>query len=229
MSESESHTSGTAGKNVVIKGKSVSLFDAVSREIFQFAASDIGLAAETIHNRKQRKGKAAEPNESQSHIVEDSDEEVSRSTQSHDHNDHPSSHMQQQTQEATCQLDEAQDQVNFEESPPSSYEKAANGTEGPAANEGEIFQTANSLLTFLDFIDNFNKAVRTNSLIQVLSLVSIAGLAAPDHIGILIDIAVQVVTNIADEIDSCSKIISFLDKVIDSFFAPRGLIALIIS
>ncbi|TGO60928.1 hypothetical protein BCON_0031g00050 [Botryotinia convoluta] len=241
MSTSESHTSNTAGQKTVTKG-----------------ISGIGLAAEVIHNREQRKGKAAERNESQqnkspSHNVKESDREVSRSIQCHDNDDHPSSHMQQQ----------AQDQVHFDKSPPPSCEKAANETEGSAANEGEIFQLANSFLraflslssslnddlvdggfiraysplndvgidqtTFLDFIDNFNKAVRPNSLIQALNLPSIAGLAAPDHIGILIGIAVQVVTNIADEVDSRGKTISFLDKTKDSFFAPRGLIALIIS
>jgi hypothetical protein len=83
--------------------------------------------------------------------------------------------------------------------------------------------------TFLDFIDDFNKAVRPNGLIQALNLASIAGLATPDHLGLLIGIAVQVATNIADEIDSRTKTNSFLDQVNDSFFAPRGLIALMIS
>ncbi|TGO35535.1 hypothetical protein BHYA_0155g00260 [Botrytis hyacinthi] len=145
--------------------------------------------------------------------------------------------------------------------------------EGPAANEGEIFQTARPLLRghlvpapgttnlnsrglslpvlptkrrpckrsrgficayspllnnagidqkiFLDLIDNFNKAVRTNGLIQALNLASIAGLAALDPIDILIGIAVQIATNIADEMDSRSNPIRFLDKINDSFFAPR--------
>ncbi|KAF7906709.1 hypothetical protein EAF00_000988 [Botryotinia globosa] len=107
--------------------------------------------------------------------------------------------MQPQTQEVTWRLDETQDQLNFKEIPPPSYEKAA-----------------------------FNRAVRPNGEIQALNLVFIAGLAAPDYIGILIGIAAQVATNIANEIDSCGKITRFLDKINLSFFVPRGLIALII-
>jgi hypothetical protein len=279
--DSENHGSGTAGQKTVTKGKSISLIDPVSRKIFQFAASGIGLAAEVIHNRKQSKGKATEQNECPSRNAEESGGEVARLIQSSGNDDYTSSHMQQQAQEATWQLDEAQDQVDSEENPPPPHQEVANETKGLAANEGEIFQLADSFqrdhplpapgttnlnsrrhflpiiltqrrpgkrsrgfirayspllndvgidqTTFLDFIDNFNKAVRPNGLIQALNLASIAALATPDHIGVLVGIAVQVATNIADEIDSRGKTNSFLDKINDSFFAPRGLIALMIS
>lgn len=84
-------------------------------------------------------------------------------------------------------------------------------------------------VTFLDFIDNLNKAVQPSGLIQALNLASIAGLFAPNHFAILISIAIQVATNIGDEINSRVKTNSFLDKINDSFFAPRGLVAIIMT
>ena len=277
----ENSGSDTAGQKNITKGKSISLIDPMSRKVFQYAASGVGLVAEVFHNRKQNKGKSTERNESPLHNAEESDEEIARLIQSYGNEDYTSPQMQQQAQEATWQLDEAQDQVNSEENPPPPYKVAANETEGLAAKEGEIFQLADSFLqdhplpapgtsdlnshrlslpilltqrrpgkrsrgfirayspllndvgidptTFLDFIDKFNKAVRPNGLIQALNLASIAGLATPDHVGILVGIAVQVATNIADEISSRGKTNSFLDKINDSFFAPRGLIALMIS
>ncbi|CAG8979307.1 hypothetical protein HYALB_00002430 [Hymenoscyphus albidus] len=73
------------------------------------------------------------------------------------------------------------------------------------------------------------RTIATRGLIQALKLASIAGLATPDHISILISVAVQIATNIADEIHSRGTTNTSLDKINDSFFAPRGLIALIIS
>ncbi|KAJ9287365.1 hypothetical protein DTO021C3_5056 [Paecilomyces variotii] len=83
--------------------------------------------------------------------------------------------------------------------------------------------------TFLDFIDNLNKAVQPSGLIQALNLASIAGLFAPNHFALLISIAIQVATNIGDEIHSRVKTNSFLDRINDSFFAPRGLVAIIMT
>ncbi|TGO65837.1 hypothetical protein BOTNAR_0074g00100 [Botryotinia narcissicola] len=154
--------------------------------------------------------------------------------------------MRPKAQETTWHLDKAQDQVNFEESPLSSYGTAADETEALTANEGEIFQTATSLLRghlvpapgtinlnsrglSLPVLLTQRRPVRTKSSVQALSLAPIVGLAAPDHLRIIIGIAVQVATNTADENDSSSKTTMFLDKIIDSFFAPRGLIAVILS
>lgn len=89
------------------------MVDPVSRKIFQYAASGIGLAAEVIHDRKQSKGKATERNESPPHKAEESDREVARIIQSSGNDEYTSSHMQQQAQEATWQLDQAQDQVTL--------------------------------------------------------------------------------------------------------------------
>lgn len=83
--------------------------------------------------------------------------------------------------------------------------------------------------TFLDFIDTLNKAVQPSGLIQALNLASIAGFAAPDHFAVLVAIAVQVATDMGDEIHSRVKTSSFLDKMNSSFFAPRGLVALVMT
>lgn len=94
----------------------------------------------------------------------------------------------------------------------------------PLLNEVGIDQP-----TFLDFIDNLNKAVQPSGLIQALNLASIAGLFAPDHFAVLISLVIQIATNIGDEIHSRVRTNGFLDKMNDEFFAPRGLVAIIMT
>ncbi|GAD91608.1 hypothetical protein SNOG_15540 [Paecilomyces variotii No. 5] len=83
--------------------------------------------------------------------------------------------------------------------------------------------------TFLDFIDKLNKAVQPSGLIQALNLASIAGLFAPDHFAVLISLVIQIATDIGDEVHSRVKTNGFLDKINTEFFAPRGLVAIIMT
>ncbi|KAI1271773.1 hypothetical protein F5Y07DRAFT_381983 [Xylaria sp. FL0933] len=83
--------------------------------------------------------------------------------------------------------------------------------------------------TFLEFMDDLNKAVMPSPWIQALNLAALAGLAAPQPFTVLISLAVQQATNAASAAHSRYKTNNFLDQVNRSFFMPRGLIALIMT
>ncbi|KAK5636278.1 hypothetical protein RRF57_011990 [Xylaria bambusicola] len=83
--------------------------------------------------------------------------------------------------------------------------------------------------TFLEFIDDLNKAVLPNPWIQALNLASFAGMAVPEPFTILISIAVQQATNAVSAVHSRYKTNHFVNEVNRSFFMPRGLIALIMT
>ncbi|KAJ3577203.1 hypothetical protein NPX13_g3361 [Xylaria arbuscula] len=83
--------------------------------------------------------------------------------------------------------------------------------------------------TFLEFIDDLNKAVLPNPWIQAINLASLAGMAAPEPFTVLISIAVQQVANAASEVHSRYKTNHFLNEVNKSFFMPRGLIAIVMT
>jgi hypothetical protein len=82
---------------------------------------------------------------------------------------------------------------------------------------------------FLDFIDNLNKSLAPSSWIQAINLAAIAGQTVPEPFTILISIAAKKVADAASELQSRYKTNSFLDRVNGSFFAPRGLVALILT
>ena len=83
--------------------------------------------------------------------------------------------------------------------------------------------------TFLEFIDDLNKAVLPNPWIQAINLASLAGMAAPEPFTVLISIAVQQVANAASTVHSRYKTNHFLNEVNKSYFMPRGLIALVMT
>ncbi|KAI0436110.1 hypothetical protein F4803DRAFT_251881 [Xylaria telfairii] len=83
--------------------------------------------------------------------------------------------------------------------------------------------------TFLEFIDELNKAVMPSPWIQAINLASLAGMAVPEPFTVLISIAVQQATNAASAAHSRFKTNQFLNQVNKSFFMPRGLIALIMT
>ncbi|KAI1291581.1 hypothetical protein F5Y03DRAFT_376377, partial [Xylaria venustula] len=83
--------------------------------------------------------------------------------------------------------------------------------------------------TFLEFMDDLNKAVMPSPWIQALNLAALAGLAAPQPFAILISLAVQQATNVASAAHSRYKTNHFLNEINSSFFMPRGLIALIMT
>jgi hypothetical protein len=83
--------------------------------------------------------------------------------------------------------------------------------------------------TFLDFLDNLNKSLAPSPWIQAINLAAFAGQMVPEPFTIMISIAVKMVADAASEIHSRSKTNRFLDEVNESFFAPRGLVALILT
>ncbi|KAI0472337.1 hypothetical protein F4859DRAFT_483841 [Xylaria cf. heliscus] len=83
--------------------------------------------------------------------------------------------------------------------------------------------------TFLEFIDELNKAVIPNPWIQAINLAALAGMAAPEPVAVLISIAVQQAANAASAAHSRFKTNHFLNQANKSFFMPRGLIALIMT
>ncbi|KAJ9131733.1 FAD binding domain protein [Pleurostoma richardsiae] len=83
--------------------------------------------------------------------------------------------------------------------------------------------------TFLDFIDQLNSAVQPSPWIQAINLAALAGNAVPEPFTIMISIAVKMAADAASEVHSRSKTNAFLDRVNESFFAPRGLVCLIMT
>lgn len=83
--------------------------------------------------------------------------------------------------------------------------------------------------TFLDFLDKLNKSLAPSPWIQAINLAAFAGQAVPEPFTIMISIAVKKVADAASELHSRSKTNRFLDRVNQDFFAPRGLVALIMT
>ncbi|KKY35723.1 putative fad binding domain protein [Diaporthe ampelina] len=83
--------------------------------------------------------------------------------------------------------------------------------------------------TFLDFIDQLNKAVEPSPWITAIDLASLAGHAFPEPIHLLISASALMATQITAEVVSRSKSNAFLDKMNQEFFKPKGLIALVVT
>jgi hypothetical protein len=83
--------------------------------------------------------------------------------------------------------------------------------------------------SFLDFLDNLNKSLAPSPWIQAINLAAFAGQSVPEPFTIMISIAVKKVADAASELHSRSKTNVFLDRVNQDFFAPRGLVALIMT
>ncbi|KAI7781970.1 hypothetical protein LA080_014035 [Diaporthe eres] len=83
--------------------------------------------------------------------------------------------------------------------------------------------------TFLDFIDQLNKAVEPSPWISAIDLASLAGHAFPEPIHLLISASALMATQVTAEVVSRSKSNAFLDKMNQDFFKPKGLIALVVT
>jgi hypothetical protein len=83
--------------------------------------------------------------------------------------------------------------------------------------------------TFLDFLANLNASLAPSPWIQAINLAAFAGQHIPEPFTIMISIAVKKVADAASELHSRSKTNRFLDRVNADFFAPRGLVALIMT
>jgi hypothetical protein len=206
----------------------------LGRKIFRGVASGIGLASESIHHRTAQ---GAEEEDAVAQFARY--EDVSR-----------------QTDEAAWQLDEAQDQLSLDPpaydsllspNPPthSTHHASNNRLQTPVLltqrrpgtrTRGFIRAYAPCLnavgidqATFLSLIDAINAATIPSPLIQALNLASLAGIAAPEPFTVLISLAVQQATRIGSEMHSRTKTNKLLDELNASFFAPRGLVALVMA
>jgi hypothetical protein len=83
--------------------------------------------------------------------------------------------------------------------------------------------------TFLDFLGKLNESLAPSPWIQAINLAAFAGQHVPEPFTIMISIAVKKVADAASELHSRSKANRFLDQVNENFFAPRGLVALIMT
>lgn len=83
--------------------------------------------------------------------------------------------------------------------------------------------------TFLDFLDQLNKAVEPSPWITAIDLASLAGHAFPEPIHLLISASALMITEATAEAQSRSKSNKFLDKANDDFFKPKGLLALLVT
>ncbi|KAL1852526.1 hypothetical protein Daus18300_012124 [Diaporthe australafricana] len=83
--------------------------------------------------------------------------------------------------------------------------------------------------TFIDFIDQLNKAVEPSPWITAIDLASLAGHAFPEPVHLLISASALMATQITAEVVSRSKSNAFLDRMNNDFFKPKGLIALVVT
>ncbi|KAI0550031.1 hypothetical protein F4679DRAFT_595135 [Xylaria curta] len=189
-------------------------------------AAGIGLAAEAYHHHKEKNAQKATENESGPSIASQ-----------------PAT-LSQQVDEATWQLDDAQQQV-MEDGLPPSY---ATSETQPSEPTGTFLQrhslpppvgSVTQQLSLPVVITQKRPGKRTRGFIrayspmlddiQAINLASLAGMAVPEPFTVLISIAVQQVANAASIAHSRFKTNHFLNQVNNSFFMPRGLIALIMT
>ncbi|KAK7748922.1 hypothetical protein SLS53_000947 [Cytospora paraplurivora] len=82
---------------------------------------------------------------------------------------------------------------------------------------------------FLGFIDKLNKAVEPSPWIQAINLAGFAAQNVPLAVSMAISVALKLTADAASEVHSRSKTNSFLDKVNQEYFMPRGTIAIIMT
>lgn len=82
---------------------------------------------------------------------------------------------------------------------------------------------------FLDFLDKLNKAVQPNPWLQAINLASLAAQHVPEPVTIAISIATKMAADAASEIHSRTKTNSFLDKINEEYFKPKGVVALLMT
>ena len=84
---------------------------------------------------------------------------------------------------------------------------------------------------FLDFLQTFEKASAASPWINAINLASIATTWIPDGFGIslAVGLAIQMSVKVAMDLQSRSRTNSFIDKMNDEFYRPRGLYCLIMT
>ncbi|KAJ4328935.1 hypothetical protein N0V84_000504 [Fusarium piperis] len=83
--------------------------------------------------------------------------------------------------------------------------------------------------TFLDLIDSFNKSLEPNPYLYAINLTGLASMAAPEPFSMLIGASIDVLSFMTVEAHSRFKSNKFLDHVNAEFFAPRGLVCLVVT
>ncbi|KIV86735.1 hypothetical protein PV11_02330 [Exophiala sideris] len=82
---------------------------------------------------------------------------------------------------------------------------------------------------FLDFIETFNMASQANPWLNAINLAGLATWALPPGISQAVQIAIMVSVKIAKDVQSRERQNTFLDRINDEFFQPRGLYCLVLT
>lgn len=94
----------------------------------------------------------------------------------------------------------------------------------PILDTCSISQTA-----WFDFLTTFNTATQASPWLQTINLASFALHGVAPGVAIAIQIAIAVAVKAASEMHSRQRTNSFLDKMNNEFFRPRGLYALVLT
>ena len=84
---------------------------------------------------------------------------------------------------------------------------------------------------FLDFLQTFEKASEASPWINAINLAGVATTFIPDGfaVGLAVGLAIQMSVRVAMDLQSRSRTNSFIDKINDEFYRPRGLYCLIMT
>ncbi|KAJ9611130.1 hypothetical protein H2200_004313 [Cladophialophora chaetospira] len=83
--------------------------------------------------------------------------------------------------------------------------------------------------TFLDFIETFNQASVASPYLDAINLAGFATLALPPGISQAVQLAIMVSVKIAKDIQSRKRQNTFLDRINEEFFHPRGLYCVVMT
>lgn len=83
--------------------------------------------------------------------------------------------------------------------------------------------------TFLDFINDLDRASKASPVFDVINLACFAVGLVPNPIAMAVSISVQIASRTAQEVQSRSRRNAYLDQINESLFKPRGLYCLIMT
>lgn len=83
--------------------------------------------------------------------------------------------------------------------------------------------------TFLDFLKTFHSASKSSPWLQVINIAAAGAGFVPSPIAMGVSIAVQFAVGVAMELQSRNRTNTFLDRMNNEFFKPRGLYCLILT
>ncbi|PMD34289.1 hypothetical protein L207DRAFT_468538 [Hyaloscypha variabilis F] len=82
---------------------------------------------------------------------------------------------------------------------------------------------------FLDFLETFNLASQANPWINAINLAGFAFMALPTGISQAASLALMIAVKVVSNMDSRKRYNSFLDKINDDFYRPRGLYCMMLT